>query len=364
MPMQMKNKLGEVLGRHRGERHVVVLHDYPDPDSISAAFAHRLISAAFDIEVDVLYSGKTSHQQNIALVRLLALDMQLYEGSSNLAPYQAAVFVDNQGTTVEEIVSALEASQVPVLLVVDHHPLQDRLKPEFLEIQQTGSTATIYAGYLEQGVIELDSARRDHVLAATALMHGILSDTGGFIQAGGDDFQAAAYLSRFRDAEMLQQIVSQARSKHTMDIIHRALGDRMIAESYSISGIGYIRSEDRDAIPEAANFLLTEENVHTAIVYGIVEEAQGEALVGSMRTVKFALDPDAFLKEVFGKDTCGHYFGGGKPTAGAFAIPLGFLSGNQAEDFRELNWKVHDAQTKHKILTKIGVDSQALLATP
>ena len=362
--MQANGKIGKILEAHRGERHVVVLHDFPDADSISAAYAHRLISAAFSIDVDVLYSGEVSHQQNIALVRLLALDMLRWENSPDLAQYQAAIFVDNQGTTVEEIVSGLEASHVPVLLVVDHHQLQARLKPEFLDIRQTGATATIYAGYLKEGVIEMDTARQEHVLAATALMHGILSDTGGFVRASADDFEAAAYLSRFRDAEMLAQIMNQARSKHAMDIIRRALGNRMVVDNYSISGIGYLRAENRDAIPEAASFLLTEENVHTAIVYGIVEEGQSETLIGSMRTAKFALDPDAFIKDVFGKDAAGHYFGGGKPMAGAFAIPVGFLSGNPAEEYRALNWEVHDAQVKHKILTKIGVGTNAITGAP
>jgi nanoRNase/pAp phosphatase (c-di-AMP/oligoRNAs hydrolase) len=358
--MQTDGKIGEILEAHRGERHVVVLHDFPDADSISAAYAHRLISAAFSIEVDILYSGEVSHQQNVALVRLLNLDMLCWENALDLTQYQAAIFVDNQGTTVEEIVSGLEASQVPVLLVVDHHQLQARLKPEFLDVRQTGAVATIYAGYLKEGVIEMDTARKEHILAATALMHGILSDTGGFVRAGADDFEAAAYLSRFRDADMLAQIVTQARSKQTMDIIRRALGNRVVVDNYSVSGIGYLRAENRDAIPEAASFLLTEENVHTAIVYGIVEEGQEETLVGSMRTSKFALDPDAFIKEVFGKDAAGHYFGGGKPMAGAFAIPVGFLSGNPTEEYRALTWEVHDAQVKYKILTKIGVGTDAV----
>jgi nanoRNase/pAp phosphatase (c-di-AMP/oligoRNAs hydrolase) len=71
---------------------------------------------------------------------------------------------------------------------------------------------------------------------------------------------------------------------------------------------------------------LTEENVHTAIVYGIITDLEkGEALIGSMRTVKFTLDPDHFLKDVFGKNETGHYYGGGRPLAGGFSIPIGFL---------------------------------------
>jgi nanoRNase/pAp phosphatase (c-di-AMP/oligoRNAs hydrolase) len=361
MSLQPTLNLGEILEPHRGERHVMVLHDYPDPDSIASAFAHRLISAEHGIEADILYSGEISHQQNIALVRVLGIDLMEYDDSLDLEPYRAAIFVDHQGTTVEAIVSALEVAGVPTLLIVDHHEIQDRLEPEFSEIHKTGSTATIYASYLEQGVLQMDKARKEHVLAATALLHGIMTDTGGFARAGSDDLQAAAYLSGFRDVELMEQITKQARPKQVMEIIRRALGDRVTVESFSIAGIGYLRSEDRDAIPEAADFLLTEENVHTAIVYGILARTdQAETLVGSLRTAKFTLDPDKFIKEVFGKGADGHPFGGGKPSAGGFAIPVGFLSGDHGQEFQRLKWEVYDAKIKYRIFAKIGVDQEVL----
>lgn len=359
--MKTKLNLAEILEPHRGERHAVVLHDYPDPDAISAAFAHRLISAEYGIETDILYTGEISHQQNVALVRLLGIDLIEYDGSLDLGSYQAAVFVDHQGTTVDEILSALETAGVPILLAVDHHESQDRLQPEFSEIRKAGSTATIYANYLEQGTVEMDTARKEHVTAATALLHGIRTDTGGFTRADADDFEAAAYLSRFRDAELLEQIIAQARSKQAMEIIRRAVGDRVTVESFSIAGISYLRAEDRDAVPEAADFLLTEENVHTAIVYGIlVGDDREETLVGSLRTGKLTLDPDEFIKEVFGKGADGRYFGGGKPSAGGFSIPVGFLAGDHSQEFQGLKWQVYDAQIKHKLFAKIGVDRQVL----
>jgi nanoRNase/pAp phosphatase (c-di-AMP/oligoRNAs hydrolase) len=288
---------------------------------------------------------------------LLGIDLLEYDDTVDLSAFQAAVFVDHQGTTVELIVSELETTGVPVLLVVDHHELQDRLDPEFSEIHKAGSTATIYTNYLQQGVIEMDTAHKEHVTTATALLHGIMTDTGGFARADSDDFQAAAYLSRFRDAEILEQIMQQARSKQALEIIRRALGDRVAVENFSIAGIGYLRPDDRDVIPEAADFLLTEENVHTAIVYGILDgDDQEETLVGSLRTVKFTLDPDEFIKEVFGKRPDGRYFGGGKPSAGGFAIPVGFLSGDPSEEYKELKWQIYDIQIKHKIFAKIGVE--------
>jgi nanoRNase/pAp phosphatase (c-di-AMP/oligoRNAs hydrolase) len=67
---------------------------------------------------------------------------------------------------------------------------------------------------------------------------------------------------------------------------------------------------DPDAIPQAADFLLTEENVHTAVVYGIVEKpCGGEAVIGSLRTSKATLNPDAFLKDALGGAEPGRCYG-------------------------------------------------------
>ena len=348
--------LAQILEEHRGERHVIVLHNFPDPDSISCAFAHQLISKNFDIETDLIHTGAISHQQNLALVKMLNIDLLEYEPEMDLEPYQAAIFLDHQGATVEEIVSALENAHIPTLLVVDHHKPHDRLTPEFSEILEIGATATIYACYLKKGLLELDKSNKDHALMSTALLHGILTDTSGFVQADAQDFHAAAFLSQYRDADILSQIMSQERTKRVMDVIQSALENREIVENFSIAGIGYVRVEDRDVIPQAADFLLTEENVHTAIVYGIVKDDEhGESLVGSLRTSKFILDPDKFIKDTFGKSVDGLYFGGGRQLAGGFAIPVGFLSNGANEDFQKLKWTTYDTQIKHKIYTKIGV---------
>jgi nanoRNase/pAp phosphatase (c-di-AMP/oligoRNAs hydrolase) len=355
---EVRSKLVEVLEAHRGERHAIILHDFPDPDAISSAYAHKLISAKFDIETDIIYSGKISHRQNIAMVRLLGIDLIHYEPSLDFKKYQGAVFVDNQGMTVEGIVKGLEAAGVPVLMIIDHHEPQERLEAEFSDIRRSaGASATIYSEYLQEIFKELDKSRKEHIMTATALMHGIMTDTGNFIKAKADDFYAAAFLSEYDDPELLGQIMSQSRSKQVMEIIRRALGGRVVAQSYSIASIGYLRAEDRDAIPQAADFLLTEENVHTAIVYGIVTDEEGkESLIGSLRTSKITIDPDTFIKETFGKDWAGNYFGGGKMSAGAFEIPIGFLSGSFNEEYRNLKWQVYDLQMKQKIFAKTGIE--------
>ena len=350
------SKLTEFLQSRKKERHVIVLQEFPDPDAIAAGFAHQCISSHFDIETDILYSGRISHQQNLALVRLLGIELTRFDDSIDLAEYDGAVFVDNQGTSAGAISDALDAKSVPPLIVIDHHEPQNRLTPKFKDVRRDiGAAATIYAQYLKAGVIDLDKTDKIHTMVATALTHGIITDTRGFIRAMPEDFHAAAFLSQYRDSELLDQIMNQARSKQTMKVIHKALGSRETVDSFSIAGIGYLRAEDRDAIPQAADFLITEENVHTAIVYGIVTgEDWEESVIGSLRTNRITIDPDQFIKDVFGKDAKGQYFGGGKVSAGGFHIPIGFLSGTNDEEFREQKWEVFDDQIKQKIFAKIG----------
>jgi nanoRNase/pAp phosphatase (c-di-AMP/oligoRNAs hydrolase) len=360
--MTPEQTLSEVLEGHRGERHLIVLHEYPDPDAIACGYAHHVISAAFHIETDIVYTGTISHPQNRALVRALDSNLIPFEEGADLSAYDAAVFVDHQGTTVTAIVDRLKAAGVKLLIVVDHHENQNQYEFEYRDIRKAGATATIYVEYLRQGVIKLDKSNKVHAVMATALLHGILTDTGSFVRADETDLEAAAYLSNYRDAELLELIMSQARSKQVMDIIRRALKNRINVENYSIAGIGYLRAEDRDAIPETVDFLLTEENVHSAIVYGIVRNDKGEEiLVGSLRTDKYTLNPDEFIKGALGADAAGHYFGGGKQSAGGFSIPVGFLSGDFDEHFNELKWDVYDRQIKAKILAKIGVDPASFI---
>jgi nanoRNase/pAp phosphatase (c-di-AMP/oligoRNAs hydrolase) len=353
----------KTLEHHRGENHLIILHDYPDPDAIASAFAHRLISTSYGINSEITYTGKISHNQNLALVKLLGIDLTPYDGKLDLSAYQGSVFLDNQGTTVNGIVKALELARVPVLFILDHHEPQNYLSAEFCDIQKVGSTATMYTSYIEQGLLNLEKGNKDHVAVATALLHGIMTDTSGFTHAGGQDYHAAGYLSQFRDADLLDQIMNQAHSKKVMDVISRALENRTVIENHSIAGIGYLRAGDRDAIPQAAEFLMKEENVHTAIVYGIVrDENQEEVLNGSLRTSKLTLDPDEFIKGVFGANSDGHFYGGGKNMAGGFAIPIGFLTGETSDNFLELKWQVFDTQVKAKLYARIGVSGVESIA--
>ncbi len=356
--MSKSAEMSVLLEKHRGEKHAIVLQDYPDPDALSSAWAHKMIAARFGIDCDIVYEGRISHQENLALVQLTDIEIIRYTDGDDLKIYQATVFIDNQGTTAK-LTDLFEAAGVPPLIIVDHHERQDRITSEFTDIRKIGATATIYTEYIREGLLELNKSDIQNVRLATALMHGIRSETSGLVRAREEEMSAATFLTRFVDHSMLEDILSVKRSKQVMDVIREALENREIRESYSISGVGYIRSEDRDSIPQAADFLLTEENVHTALVYGIIAKGDREMVVGSMRTSKVTLNPDEFLKEALGATETGRYYGGGRRGAGGFEIPIGFLAAVKDDDMKRMKWRLYDELIKRKLLEKIGVQDTA-----
>lgn len=364
--VERARELAGLLTGRSGERHVVAIQDFPDPDAISSGLAYREIARQFGIEVDIMYDGQISHPENLALVNLLEIQLIQFVEGMKLDRYQAAVYVDNQGTTTH-LAPRLRDLGVPTLAVIDHHDPQNFLDPLFADIRPVSAAATLFTGYFQSSqIVEMNTDNPRHVQLATALMHGIHSETDGFVYAAEPEYRAAAYLSHFVDGELLERVLCVEKSHGTMTAIQSALAARTLHGGLSIAGAGYVRWVDRDAIPQAADFLLTEEDVHTVVIYGILTGEDGREVVsGSLRTNKATLGVDAFLKEALGTDTQGRPYGGGRSRAGGFEIPIRFLAGGEEDpDTRNMKWRLYDRQIRRKLLQAAGLAGDNAAAEP
>lgn len=344
IPKSVAQQFRDVLESHRGERHLIAIRGYPDPDSIGSAMAHAHICGEFEIEPTVLYFDDISHQENRALVKKLAIEMVRYTDAMDLTVFNRMAIVDTQTLELPP-----DVEKVPLVSVVDHHKLQGETESEFIDVREdSGSTCSIYAEYYAEGLAPLE---RDNPLTgklASALLYGIRSDTDNYLLAREIDYRAAAFLAPYADRELLLGISLQSISPRTMEITQRAYANKVISDTFLISGVGYVRDEDRDSIGQAADYLLQREGIDTVLCYGIVNS---HFVDGSLRTMSDVVEPDRFLKELLGSDSHGLPFGGGRTDKGAFKIPLGPFASCGDKD---LLWRMVQRTIEDLFFNKIG----------
>ena len=132
-------------------------------------------------------------------------------------------------------------------------------------------------------------------------------------------------------------------SAETVNIIGKAIQNRKIRHSYLISNVGFIAN--RDALAQAADYLLNLEGVTVAIVIGMNDEN----IYVSGRSKDIRVNLGEAFRQAFDKIGSA----GGHSTTAAAQIPLGLFSGVKEKD--TLIKLAEDAITK-RFLAVIGVD--------
>ncbi|MFN3198667.1 MAG: DHH family phosphoesterase [Bradymonadia bacterium] len=337
----------QTLEEARGATQLIIIKGHPDPDSIASAVAHRHLSNAFDIESTILFFDEISHPENRALAKSIEADLQRYHEGFDFSAFDYLSFVDTQTPELPVQVH----NPPPVLSLVDHHKAMGGFEARFIDIREdAGSTSSIYAEYLSNSSLGLKPGDTENALLATALMHGVRSDTDNLLLGYPIDFRAGAYLRPFLDNDLLRVISKQSMTARSMEIIQRGLNSKTIKGTFLLARVGFVRDEDRDGIAQAADFLLRHEGVETALVYGIVN---GDCIDGSFRTTSHTIDPDTWIKTTFGMDPFGRPYGGGRRNKGGFRIPLGVFA--KCRD-REALWAIGKTTVDDLVFEKIGVN--------
>jgi len=312
--MHPAQELGELLAD--GEELTIVCHNNPDPDCLASAFALGRIALAAGIdEHHILYSGDISHQQNRAFVNLLDIDLKPFE--------PAAVQDRPEGALLAFVDHAVPGSNnrvpegTPVDIVIDHHPSEEIVAQFVDHREQVGATATILTEYVRELATEMDAA------LATALLFAIRRETLGFLRgATREEYDAAGWLHEHADSALLRTLSTPSITSATVDAIAEAITNRTVRGSVLISGIG--RTSERDALPQAADYLATLEGVETAIVFGIVEDG----IQLSARSTDSRIHIGDVLDGAFSDVGSA---GGHREMAGG-EVPLGIFAGYTTDD--------------------------------
>ncbi|WP_247731404.1 DHH family phosphoesterase [Halovivax limisalsi] len=240
----------------------VVTHDNPDPDAIASAVALVDLAEALDVEAQACYFGEISHQENRAMVNLLDLDIERVDESDDIDEYGSIALVDHSRPGVNDGL----APDRDVDIVIDHHPPRGPVAGRFVDLRTAvGATSTVMAEYVDKSGVAFDGR------TATALLYGIRVDTNDFTRETSSlDFEAAATLRPHADADVLERIEQPTIDGETLDTIARAIKRRVRYDDVIVASAGQIAS--RDALPQAADRLLSIEGVATTLVFGMLDE--------------------------------------------------------------------------------------------
>jgi nanoRNase/pAp phosphatase (c-di-AMP/oligoRNAs hydrolase) len=298
------------------EELTIVCHNNPDPDCLASAIALGRIAATVGVdERRILYSGTVSHQQNRAFVNLLDVDLRPFDADTvrDRPEDSLLAFVDHSIPGENNEVPA----DVPVDVVIDHHPAEG-IEARFVDHREgVGATATILTEYVLELDVTLDST------LATALLFAIRRETLGFLRGTThEEYAAASRLHDHADRDLLRKLSTPSVSGATVDAIADAIENRTVRGAVLISHVG--RTSERDAIPQAADYLATLEGVETAVVFGIVERA----IQISARSSDSRVHVGEMLRGAF--DDVGSA-GGHREMAGG-EIPLGIFADRATDD--------------------------------
>jgi len=248
-----------------GDALTVVCHNNPDPDCLASALALGRIAAAAGVdERRIVYSGEISHQQNRAFVNVLDVALQPFDPDAvtDREPGHLLAFVDHSVPGANNRVP----EGTPVDVVVDHHP-REGIDARFVDHREAvGATATILTEYVRELDVELDAE------LATALLFAVRRETLSFLRGvTRAEYDAAGFLHDHADTDLLRQLASPAVSGATVDAIADAIENRRVNGSVLVSTVG--RTAERDALPQAADYLAGLEGVETSVVFGVVDDA-------------------------------------------------------------------------------------------
>jgi nanoRNase/pAp phosphatase (c-di-AMP/oligoRNAs hydrolase) len=309
---ELTSMIEEIKKREEGEGKLgIVIHDSPDPDAIASALALKHIARHVGVPADILYRGEIGHHENRAFVNILGIEMRRIEHEADLKDYDMLALVDAAVPGANNLLSP----ESKVSIVIDHHATSNngKIDADFVDIgTDSGATSTMMMRYLQ----ELDMPA-DKVLA-TALLHGIRTDTSGFRrETHTSDFSAAAFLHVTADKDLLVQIEAPPMSTEMLNVIGGAIQHKKIKGSYLITNVGAVAN--RDAIPQAADYLLKLEGISTVVVIGLCEDKI--CVSGRSKDIRVNIG-DAFVRAFSDTGSAG-----GHATMAAAQLPLGVFSG-------------------------------------
>lgn len=304
---QRKERLQRLLDLFEGKKKVLImLHNYPDPDSIASGCALKyLLHSLLGLKPDLTFGGVVGRAENKAVLKYLKV-RPLKASRCHFEDYEVIALVDTQPSAGN---NSLPPS-IQAHVAIDHHPIRPLTrKVRFHDIESSyGATSTIMTEYLQAAELEIETK------LATSLLYGIKTDTLdlGF-SASKADIEAVLALYPLANLRILSKIeyakVSPLYFRSLCKGIEKA---RWYDKGILIADLGQV--EHPDLLAEMANLFLRIEKVRWILCMGRYEKH----LYISVRSHWTLKNADKVIRKAIGKRGTA----GGHETAAGAQIPL------------------------------------------
>src|SRR6202451_2105752 len=193
----------QTLAEAKGKHVLIALRGHPDPDGIACAIAQAHIAQRLGVaHTTIGYCHELSHRENRALVKLLGLELRKIRSVNDAGKVDYLALVDSLELDPE----LADTAGLEILTIVDHHKPTTPPKARFIDLRlDAGATATMFVEYIEE-LAPLDADIEEDRKIATALMHGLSTDTDDFMLARAADFRAAAQIAEVCDKDLLADL--------------------------------------------------------------------------------------------------------------------------------------------------------------
>lgn len=283
----------------------ILMHPYPDPDCLGAAFGVSTILSNFGVVSKIYHLGEISHPQNKTLRNILKIP--LCDGRD----------LDSEKTNIiitvdtDLIGTGLQSDKLPKAdLRIDHHAIDRGNEANISDVRPVGATCSIIWEYFNQLEVSIDPD------VAAALLFGIKTDTLDFTSNNTSDLDIEAFsaLIPVVNKSALASINKYPLPKTLFDIEFRAWNNKKITNTVLTSFVGELTPHSRDAIPTIADRFVRTEGIDTAIIMGVVNND----MTISVRSTDNTVDVNEFCVKAFGKENAG-----GKEGSGGARFSLG-----------------------------------------
>lgn len=263
----------------------ILLQNDPDPDAIASGLALRSLVNRNRVSAPLLSFGAVTRPENLAMLRILDLQVQTIAGPKDLEEFSHLACVDIQPPVFGD---RLGGRQIDV--VIDHHPEAGGYNARFQDVRPGyGATATIMTEYFRAAGIPMNQRH------ATALLYGLKTDTlllGR--ETSHEDIEAFYFLYRHANLNWLRRMENPEIPRDALASFGRALARLELDDGLAFAWIGQVRE---DVIAQVADLLLQVEGAEWAVCAGIA----GDNVVASVRNAGYVRAAGDVVKRVFGE---------------------------------------------------------------